>query len=318
MEINQNDNIKEFLKDNYNLDIIKVEHLKSGVMNDNYLIIDKDKNKYIFRIYNYKAKEEVTFEIDILNYLNNTDFPNPIVLVAANQEAVLEFNNKPVIIYKFIPGDFIKNITPELLYQTGQVSGKLHKLLQNFQPKINKPTWDPEDLKKLAENNREEMIRRKFPRAEELMDFVQTELAKYNFPESLPKGITHQDIKPENIIVDNNLITGIVDFDNSYYGQLLHDITTTIIWTCFKDEKLNNDLLAAFLKGYNQERLMTEVEKEFLIPGLKWRLAREIFIGPFVTINFPELSRKRADYFINLYKKIEDSQIEKPLDKLFI
>ncbi|MFH1427414.1 MAG: homoserine kinase, partial [Patescibacteria group bacterium] len=307
MNINNENGIKIFLRDNYNLDIIKVEHLKSGVMNDNYLVEDIEENRYIFRVYNYKKIEEVKFEIEILNYLNNTDFPNPIVLVAANKDAVLEFNNKPAIIYKFIPGDFIKNITPELLFQTGQMSGKLHKVLHDYQPKIYKPTWDPEDLKRLADNNREEIIKRNFPRAEELMDFVQTELAKYNFPESLPKGITHQDIKPENIIVDNNLITGIVDFDNSYYGQLLHDITTTIIWTCFKDEKLNNDLLTAFLNGYNQERPMTDIEKEYLTPGLKWRLAREIFIGPFVTINFPELSRKRADYFINLYKKIEDS-----------
>jgi len=85
----------------------------------------------------------------------------------------------------------------------------------------------------------------------------------------------------------------------------LHDITTTIIWTCFENNELNKNLLDALLDGYEKERKLTALEKEYLSNGIKFRLVREVFIGPFVTMHLPELSRKRADYFIELYKRME-------------
>jgi len=295
--------IKNFIQEQYGKKALEIKKFKAGVLNDNYLI-KTEKGNYVFRIYNFKNKEQVGFEAELLEFLKKKNFPSPKLLADNHNELISNFDNKPCIFYEFIEGERLKNITAAIMGQIGKIMAKLHNLSKNFQPLIKKPTWEPKELRKIAAENKDKMLAIGFPRAKELMDFTEIELAKYSFPENLPKGITHQDIKPENIIVKSNKIAGIVDFDNSYIGAFLHDITTTIIWTCFKNNKLDKNLMTELLNGYEKERKLTDVEKKYLYPGIKFRLAREVFIGPFVTMHLPELSRERADYFANLYNNL--------------
>lgn len=295
--------VKIFIQEKYGMSALKVKRFDAGVLNDNFLI-EAEKEKYVFRVYNFKNEEKIKFEVEILEFLRQNDFPSPKLLADKNGEAIGSFNGKPCLFYVFIEGEQLRDATLEMIGRIGGLMGKLHNLGKDFKPIFSKPTWEPEELKKIAMENREKMLGSGFPRVKELMDFTETELAKYNFPKNLPKGITHQDIKPENIIVKNNKIMGIVDFDNSYIGAFLHDITTIIIWTCFKNSKLDVNLMEELLKGYEKEKQLTKEEKEYLLPGIKFRLAREVFIGPFVTMHLPELSRERADHFINLYNNL--------------
>lgn len=299
----KNQKIKLFIQEKYGLNILDVKRFESGVLNDNFLI-EADKGKYVFRVYNFKNKDQIKFEIEILNFLMTKNFISPRLMVNKNGEMISVFNDKPCVLYEFIEGKPLNIVNLELIRQIGEIMGRMHNLLKDFRPSVEKSTWEPEELKRIVAKNREEMLNSGFPRVAELMDFVEKELVKYNFPEDLPKGITHQDVKSENIIVKNDEIMGIVDFDNSYVGAFLHDITTTIIWTCFENSKLNKDLMGALLNGYEKERKLIELEKEYLNNGIKFRLVREIFIGPFVTMHLPELSRERADYFINIYNNL--------------
>jgi Ser/Thr protein kinase RdoA (MazF antagonist) len=300
----QNEAIILFLEENYGLDVNNIRRFESGVLNDNYLVAT-GKNKYIFRVYNFKNEEQVKFEAEILEFLQRKGFPSPKLLANRENKIISVFNDKPCVVYEFIEGRPIETVSSELMGQIGEAMAKMHNLLKDFKPSVKKSTWEPEELRKLVAESKNEMLNSGFPRVKELMDFVETELAKYNFSDELPKGITHQDIKPENIIIKDGKIAGIVDFDNSYFGAFLHDITTTIIWTCFENNELNKNLLDALLDGYEKERKLTALEKEYLSNGIKFRLVREVFIGPFVTMHLPELSRKRADYFIELYKRME-------------
>lgn len=299
----KNKEIKLFIKENYGFDINNAKRFNAGVLNDNFFI-KTEKENYVFRVYNFKNKEQIKFEVEILEFLEQNNFPSPRLLKDQNGKIIADFNGKPCLFYKFIKGEPLKNVALETMGQIGELMGRFHNLTKDFQPLTKKLTWEPKELKKIAMENKDRMLASGFPRAKELMDFTEIELAKYNFPDDLLKGITHQDIKPENIIVKDNKITGIVDFDNSYFGAFLHDITTTIIWTCFKNNELNKDLMSALLNGYEKERKLTDLEKEYLNDGIKFRLAREVFIGPLVTMHLPELSRERADYFINLYENL--------------
>ena len=296
--------IKQFLKENFEINTISIDKIERGVLNSNFKIEGESGDKYIFRIYNFKTKEQVGFEVEILEYLKNKNFSCPRLQASITCEFIKIFNDNPCVVYKYLEGENIKEVTPELMKKVGELEAMMHNLLKDFRPSISKPTWDSEDLKILARDNRDMMFNSKFERFEELMDFVQTELEKYKFFKELPVGITHQDIKPENIIIKDNKIAGFIDFDNSYVGVLLHDITTTIIWSCFKKGELNLKLVKPFLESYDRARPLTEPEKEYLLDGIKWRLVREVFIGPFVTTHNPKLSRERADYFIDLYKNI--------------
>jgi homoserine kinase type II len=302
----QNDTakIREHLQENYGVNIEKIEKIECGVLNSNYVIFSKDGEKYIFRQYNFKSEKDVDYEIDILYFLEKEKFPCPRIEKSNNGKKILIFNGCPSVVYKFIEGENISLLSLSVLFKVGKVEAELHVKLKDYKPLVAKETWEPEDIKRLFIESKKKMLKSEFPRVKEWIIFLEEELWRYSFPQNLPKGVTHQDIKGENIIIKDSGVRALIDFDNSYYGVLLHDITTTIIWTCFRDGFLCKEYLNSFLKGYEEVRKLTLLEKEYLLVGLKWRLVREIFIGPFVTLHRLRKSRERADYFMDLYKNI--------------
>lgn len=295
--------IAHFLQDQYEFEVEHIKEIDNGVINSNFFVACRG-NEYICRIYNSRSQKEVQFETDVLEFLAEYDFPCPHPLHSKNKEIIASFEERPCIVYPYIRGSQLKIITSEILHSVGKLMGTLHVHLQKHSPKIHKTTWEPFELEKLVERGRGEIVTT-YSHGETIIEFVEQELPKYEFPDTLPVGVTHQDIKPENIIVDNGRIKALIDFDNGYVGALLHDITTTIIWTCFKNDKLNKNYVKALVEGYESVRKFTKEEHEHLMSSIKYRLVRECFIGPYVTQHAPILSEKRAFYFMQLYTVLQ-------------
>lgn len=296
--------IKHFLKDSYNISLDSVALISNGVINTNYICFAGDR-KYILKLYNFKGIDEIRFEVEVLEFLKHHNFPSPRLLTSKNNELIVIFQNKPSILFDYIEGENIKIITPKLLEQAGTLQAEMHNILKDFAPSVEKSTWDPGELKHLVKEYKNAVIESGFPEGLKFMSFANQELERYDFPQDLPKGVTHQDIKSENIIVEGDKIKGIVDFDNSYVGAFLFDIATTIIWGCFKDELFDKKMFFSFINGYSKKRGLSELENEYLEDSIKFRLVREVFIGPFVTMHLPLISKERADYFIRLYEKFK-------------
>jgi Ser/Thr protein kinase RdoA (MazF antagonist) len=209
------------------------------------------------------------------------------------------------VVYPFLEGKKVRLASPRFLFQLGKIQGRMHEYFMNRGPKSKKHTWDPPALKRLMIENKNRLLKSSFPDAKEFLIFLLHELNACRLPKNLPVGFTHQDIKPENIIARGNQISGILDFDNAYYGVLLHDITTSIIWWCFKKNKLDRKLLRSFLQGYESVRPLTYNERKLLLTdGLKFRLIREMFIGPLTTLDKTSLAVKRARHFLSIYSRL--------------
>ena len=295
--------IKSHVFDHYGLTLASAKRIQAGVMNANFFCEIESGEKYIFKIYNHKSSDEIEFEMEILAELEKNDFISPRVRKWGGNDLWALFDKKPSVLYSFIDGDQVKNVDETLIRNIGGVIGRLHCDLADFVPMAKKSSWDPADIARLVEEHGEEISNRNVPHADAILNFVRTELPKFSFP-NLPRGVTHQDIKLENVIVQDGKIVGLIDFDNSYYGELLHDLTTTAIWTCFPGGNLDKKLLTTLIEGYEQKRVISKTEKEIFYDCLRWRLVREVFIGPFVTLDSPEITSERSLYFMSLYGKI--------------
>jgi Ser/Thr protein kinase RdoA (MazF antagonist) len=296
--------ITSFIHKTYGLVIDSVEFLEMGVLNSNFLVVSGN-NKYIFKIYIFKDIDQVKFEVEVLNELSRSGFPCPRLIASKDGQILTKFQNYPVVFYEYMEGNITDSLDGNQLLSVGQMEAKMHELLKDFRPSVKKSTWDFDDLRILVEENYEKMLNSGFPGAKELMDIVKAEIIKYKFPDSLPSGITHQDVKPENIIIRGGRIVGIIDFDNSYLGCLIHDLTTTVIWTCFDKTGIDVERVEKFVTGYESVRKLTDGEKNIFPMAIKFRLLREAFIGPFVTMHRPKISKERSDNFINLYRNFD-------------
>jgi len=291
--------IKKHLLHTYGLKVKRLVVMRGGVMNDNYKI-SSDKGEFIFRDSNRTSFETVHFEFDVLSHLESLNFFSPHIHISLSGRGVVLFKKKPSVLYTYIKGESIKKITKNLLGKIGRAIGRFHTLVADFDIKVHKESWEPHFLIRLVEVGEDLFTRKGFPDAKDLFDFLREEMGKFSFP-NLPSGVTHQDIKPENILVHKGQITGFIDFDNSFYGAYVHDITTTAIWTCFTKYKLDKVKLNALLCGYEKERKLTSLEKKVFNDALKWRLLREMFIGPYVTVKKTPKTQERLTYFKKLY-----------------
>lgn len=298
--------ISHHLLTQYGLATTDVVRIVEGVMNENYRCVAEGQ-MYICKVYRYKTQQDIIPEIDILHDLSTRGFPCPRILSTLSNETVSLLEGKSCVLYPALSGEPMKEITEAILYKVGGLIATLHTSARPAPALINKPSWDPEDIQYFLRESGDTVASYPFSIAKEIISFLRQEIPFYTFPDTLPKGVTHQDIKPENILISEGLITGIIDFDNCYYGTLLHDITTTIIWTCIELHHFSEKKIQALLSGYEEVRSLTADEKEYLNKAILWRLLREIFIGPYVTKDNLDIAFGRSQYFMNIYHKAKST-----------
>lgn len=81
----------------------------------------------------------------------------------------------------------------------------------------------------------------------------------------LPQGLIHADLFKDNVLFENDLLTGILDFYDACHDNLLIDIAITANDWCHEpDGQINREKLAIFLESYQQTRVLTQVELEML------------------------------------------------------
>ncbi len=261
-------------------------------MNLNFCV-DTDLGLMVYRLPRSPKKNRGHMERIMLSVLADTGFPCPNPVPTKKQHSLL---------YPLLPGHTATKATSSLMREVGMRLGEIHKQFLSRKQIGTRERWDPADIKKLIRVWRPKFKRARYPKSDEFLSWIESELSKCEFPKHLPTGWTHQDFKPENTLVKNGSLSGVLDFDNAYEGALIHDVTTSIIWWCFPKNKLDKKLLSSFLKGYESRRRLTAQEKKILLKdALRFRLLREMFIGPMTTLDRVPFAVKRANHFRKLY-----------------
>lgn len=73
-----------------------------------------------------------------------------------------------------------------------------------------------------------------------------------DFFAGLPKGISHEDFTPDNILLNQNTVAAVIDFDRSCYSYIWHDAGRAILSFALEQERLNPQKVQAFIDGYSK------------------------------------------------------------------
>jgi homoserine kinase type II len=294
------------LKRYYDVTAPHIRRINHGIINSNFRVTSPE-GAYIFKIFNLRNDLNVRFELEILEFLALKNFPSPRVVPAKSGQLFRQFRKKPAALLHYIPGQMITDITAHRMSQIGAGVGTLHRLLENYNQCIERVTWEPEDIKRHIRLESENIIHKNYPDARNFISYVSRELEAIDFPLKLPQGLTHQDIKPENIIVDQAGHISFIDFNDCYIGTMLFDMMTTVIWSCFEnDGKLDDEMSRAYLRGYTAHRPLTPIERNFCFEALQFRLLREAFVWP---MRFsPELAEAKSQKFLSSYDYLQTNR----------
>ena len=274
----------------YPIKVKAVEFIKYG---DNaiFKITDARNKKYLLRIHpaNYHTKEAILEEFNwLIHILKTTDISVPKPLVSKEGHFLVEHKHPELAahrycaLFEWIEGRFLwKGINKQYAYKVGALTAQLHATGKKVQFK-HRHYWDLEGLvgtTKARYANVEQMtdISKK---QQELITAarrcVYQKLKSYqkSHPEQI--GIIHDDLNPNNIIINKNHM-GVIDFDDCGIGFLPYDLTAPLFafeYLTEGDKKKDYQILEeALYLGYSDH---AEISQKDIDMGPYFMLARKL------------------------------------------
>lgn len=206
------------------------EILAGGSENTNYKI-DSEIGIIVLTICEQKTIEEAQNLTRLLDYLKKHNFSTSLLVHTTQNKSLSIFNNKPVMVKKFIAGKIMTSLPSQLLEQIGADVAKLHKITP------------PDYLREVMWCGKE-----RFNEVEEyalnssfdiwLKDIL-LYVDKYITPD-LPKAFIHTDIFDSNVIVNYDETKAIImDFEEATYYYRIFDIAMLFIGLCIENKTIN-------------------------------------------------------------------------------
>jgi len=255
---------------NYDLGKFKnSKDFKDGAVQTN-ILIETTKGRFVLRYYEHRAERYVLFEVNILNYFNNHNYPCAMPIINIHGELICQYKSKPYAIFEFVEGEHIKKPNQEQYKELVKYLAKLHQISKGYKPKY----WDvreSHDEEYCWETSKIEDKRFKSKsKKENRLKWLRSELNKLKFPNSIPKGVCHCDYDISNLKFKGNKLVGVLDFDDACYTHIIFDVATLVYyWAWLREEKFDFQKARYLLKQYMKYRKMSKVEQKHIYDSLK-------------------------------------------------
>jgi homoserine kinase type II len=239
-------------------------------------LIEADSGKYFLRLcpegQRWRSKEEIASELELIAHLNKNSFPAPKPIADKEGKTVIEYKNKFGYLREYDLGREKIKPTIKQVNEFGRILGWYHRLIEGYQTKNKRNHfWDLKTTQANFSEDKKIILKSSFREKEKFVNCLQKELSSLSFSDKLPKGMIHEDLGKRHVLWKNGKISCIIDFDRCYYGQLVLDLGQALRGWCFINwQKWSNDSLTALLKGYSQERKLTDLEKKHLFRAVKF------------------------------------------------
>jgi homoserine kinase type II len=231
--------------------ISSFELLSGGSENTNYLV-KSESGKYILCICEQKTEEKAKELADLLKYLEANNFNTSKIIYSANNESVIIWKDKPIMVRVFLEGKNQKDLSPHLLKLIGKELAKLHQIEA------------PEYLPKQLSYGKEQFANVRKYAANSEFDIWLKKVIEYMQPYfklNLPKTFIHSDVFWDNVIISEDESSAtIMDFEESANYYRVFDIGMTIIGICGEGGIVNLEKVKHLLNGYQSEVELSEEE----------------------------------------------------------
>ena len=298
---------KSILK-NFNLgELKKIQGIKKGIENTNYLLITTT-GKFILTLFEKRVKtKELPFFMNLMLSLNDRKILCPKPIKNKNKKTLFQIKNRQAAICSFVYGKEKTNHTLSECRLIGKNIAKLHmtgkKIKLHRANNLSIKSWITLNQSIKTKANK------KIPNIYSFINTLLLDLQK-KWPSQLPTGIIHGDLFPDNIFFNKKKFAGFIDFYFSCSDFLIYDIAICINAMCFdKKIKFNKLKANALLKGYSSQRKISK--KEFTaLPQLLLGASIRFFLtrlhdsinrqkGAVVKVKNPNEFLKRIQFYIN-------------------
>lgn len=244
--------------------LISCKGIAEGVENSNYFI-ETDQNKFVLTLYENRTNEdELPFFFNLLDHLHNEGIAVPKFIAAKDGSILQKLSGKPACIIEFLNGVSITSPTVKAAKSTGTILAKMHIALSDY----------PEGrTNTMGLNSWHEMIDSCTERDVSTLDknlygLIKNELSYLDehWPDNLPKSVIHADLFPDNVLLMDEEVSGLIDFYFAATDIVDYDIAVTHAAWCFSPDGsvFHKDISDAFLRSYHQINPINDISREYL------------------------------------------------------
>jgi homoserine kinase type II len=252
----------EFLKD-YDLGpLLSFKGIAEGVENSNFLI-ETGSGRFILTLYEKRVKrDDLPFFLGLMGHLADRGITCPLPVKAHDGQALRMLAGRPAAIVTFLEGVSYRKPTVTHCAALGATLGSLHEAGKGFgierQNALSIAGWRP-----LAEQAGE----RADTIAPGLAVAIRNELADLegHWPRTLPAGVIHADLFPNNVLFVGDQLSGVIDFYFAANDAYAYDLAICLNAWCFEpDFSFNLTKGRAMIAAYRAGRALNRPEIEAL------------------------------------------------------
>lgn len=262
----------------------KIQPTNQGTVNKTFFV-ETYKGKFVFKLYdNSTTTEQIQYEHLLLRHLQSCDLsfniPAPIPIDSGETLLTTNLNNSlsRFSLQKYISGQPANRQNLNHIFAAGKALAELHRALIKFdsQGKLAQlPRWgELNKIHPLITNPLEvpQFLNLETSQHQQLVQIFQEviEIAP-NLYKTLPLQTTHADYLSPNVLIQNNRVIGIIDFEFATYDLRLFDFVAALDhFSRIGNEIPALERIEAFIKGYKKYNSLSNVEIEALIST--WKL----------------------------------------------
>ncbi|HEX9805570.1 MAG TPA: homoserine kinase [Alteraurantiacibacter sp.] len=254
-------------------DLVSAKGIAEGVSNSNWLIettgSDGQGARFILTMYEFRIElSDLPFFLGLLDHLSGRGCPVPRTIHDSEGAAYRMIGSpgeagKAVALIQFLPGVSIGRPTPAQARAVGAALAGIHLAAQDY-PAVRANAMGLSEWHRLLDGCGKEglaSIDRSLP------GLVETELAflDANWPDDLPRGTVHADLFPDNVLMLDEKVSGLIDFYFACTDMLTYDIAVTHAAWCFTSAgEFLPEISSALLAGYGTVRPVSPEERAAL------------------------------------------------------
>lgn len=189
--------------------LVSADGIAEGIENTNYRI-ETSGGRFILTLYERRVDEaDLPFFIALLDHLSTHDCPVPRVIADRAGTCIQRVAGRPACLIEFLPGTALGRPTPTQAQAAGRALGRMHRALSDFtltRPNPLGPAgWAAlagrcgAQLDEIATGLRDRVAR-------------ELELLRTTWPRHLPHAVIHADLFPDNVLMEEDRVTGLIDF----------------------------------------------------------------------------------------------------------
>ncbi len=245
--------------------------IAEGVSNSNWLIETAGRGgagkkaggtRFILTMYEQRMDAaELPFFLGLLDHLAARGCPVPRTIHDRDNHAFRFHEGKALALIEFLPGVSVSTPSPAQVRAVGEALARVHLAAGDFAGKransLGLVEWQA-----LAKACGRDGLNAIHP---ELAALVTRELAALarHWPQDLPRSVIHADLFPDNVLMLDDAVTGLIDFYFACNDITAYDVAVTHAAWCFSADGRTFDRAVsdALLTGYETMRPLSDEER---------------------------------------------------------